>query len=237
MKFSIVIPCYNEEKNLPLILERFRAVIQREDIEVIIVNNGSTDGSATALEVLIPQFPFARCETVPVNQGYGFGILSGLRAARGEYIGWTHGDLQTPPSDFIRAVEIIESQGNPKNIYIKGSRRGRPFFDQAFSFGMGIFETLYFGTLLHEINAQPNIFHKSFFERWENPPYDFALDLYVLYQAKKERLKIFRFPVRFPPRVHGVSKWNTDFSAKWRFIQRTLLFSRELKKRIEKPTR
>ena len=41
IKYSIVIPCYNEEKNIPLILENFNNVIQRDDIEVLFVNNGS----------------------------------------------------------------------------------------------------------------------------------------------------------------------------------------------------
>jgi glycosyltransferase involved in cell wall biosynthesis len=234
MKFSIIIPCYNEEKNLPLILERSREIMTRDDIELVIVNNGSTDGSAVILGKLLPAYPFARSVTVEKNQGYGFGILSGLRAARGEYLGWTHGDLQTSPHDILQAINIIESHGNPKDIYVKGSRKGRPLFDRFFTFSMGLFETFYFGKVLYEINAQPNIFHKSFFEKWENPPHDFALDLYALYMAQRMRLKVFRFPVQFPPRVHGESKWNTDFSAKWKFIQRTLLFSRELKKRMRK---
>ena len=43
MKLSIIVPCYNEEKNIPLILEKFNNVIKNEEIEVILVNNGSTD--------------------------------------------------------------------------------------------------------------------------------------------------------------------------------------------------
>ena len=43
MNVSVVIPCYNEEKNIPLILDKFRKVIQDEELEVILVDNGSTD--------------------------------------------------------------------------------------------------------------------------------------------------------------------------------------------------
>ena len=46
MKLSIIVPCYNESKNIPIILERFAAIINREDIEVVLVNNGSTDNSS-----------------------------------------------------------------------------------------------------------------------------------------------------------------------------------------------
>ncbi|HRG76152.1 MAG TPA: glycosyltransferase family 2 protein, partial [Leptospiraceae bacterium] len=99
MKLSIVVPCYNEEKNIPLVLEKFQSVIKRDDVEVILVNNGSKDNSQLVLNELIPKYSFARTVLVEVNQGYGFGILSGLKEAKGDYIGWTHADMQTDPYD------------------------------------------------------------------------------------------------------------------------------------------
>lgn len=232
MKLSIIIPCYNEEKNIPLILDGFKEVIKREDVEFIIVNNGSTDNSEAVLDGLLPKYSFARKVNVKVNQGYGFGILSGLKEAKGEYIGWTHGDMQTPASDIIKALEIIEKNSNPQNIYIKGNRKGRRLFDRFFTFGMSVFESLYFGGLFYDINAQPNIFHRSFFEKWDGKaaPYDFALDLYAFYMAKKQNLEIIRFPVSFNKRIYGESNWNKDFFSKWKFIKRTVLFSIKLKK-------
>lgn len=144
MKLSIIIPCYNEEKNIPLILSGFLEVIKRDDIEVIIVNNGSKDASGEILKDLLPKCRFLKIVEIKVNQGYGFGILSGLKEAKGEYIGWTHGDMQTSPDDVTKALEIIEKAGNPKKIYIKGQRKGRPIFDNFFTLGMSIFESLFF---------------------------------------------------------------------------------------------
>ncbi len=234
-KLSIVIPCYNEEMNIPLVFEKFKEAIgNRNDIQVVMVNNGSLDESASVFETLLPKYPFAKLVTVVKNQGYGFGILSGLKESDGEFIGRTHADLQTDPKDVLKAYAIIEDMWNDKNLYVKWSRRGRPLFDQFFTMGMGVFESIYLWTPLREINAQPNIFHKSFFQSWENPPHDFALDLYVLYIAHKKRLKIVRFPVVFPPRIHGESSRNTSFKAKWKFIKRTLGFSTQLKKSLRK---
>ncbi|MEA2020027.1 MAG: glycosyltransferase, partial [Campylobacterota bacterium] len=53
MKLSIVVPCYNEERNIPLILEKFQSVINRDDVEVLLVNNGSTDNSQTIFDELV----------------------------------------------------------------------------------------------------------------------------------------------------------------------------------------
>ncbi len=230
MRLSIVVPCYNEKDNIPLILERFNEALNGEDLEVILVDNGSTDGSAQVLEELLPRYSFARKVTVEVNQGYGYGILQGLQECRGEYIGWTHADMQTDPADILRALKIIEEERGL--VFVKGNRKGRPLFDQFFTWGMSLFETFYLHEKLYDINAQPNIFPRIFYLEWEEPPHDFALDLYALYMARKKGLKVVRFPVDFPERVHGESKWNTGLAGKWKFIKRTLYFSVKLKHNI-----
>lgn len=230
MKLSIVVPCYNEEENIPLILERFNDVIKKEDIEVILVDNGSTDGSAEVISRLLPQYSFAKTVKVPVNQGYGYGILQGLKECAGEYIGWTHADMQTDPADVRKALDLIKQEKGL--VFVKGNRKGRPFFDVFFTVGMSVFETCYLREKLYDINAQPNIFPKVFYQGWENPPHDFSLDLYALYMARKKGLKVVRFAVDFPKRVHGTSKWNTGLAAKWKFIKRTMDFSVKLKKSL-----
>ena len=97
---------------------------------------------------------------------------------------------------------------------------------------MSIFETIYLNTKLWDINAQPNIFHRSFFKDLAEIPNDFSLDLFLLYIAKKKGYKILRFNVFFPPRLHGESKWNTGFKSKLKFIKRTIDFSSKLKRRL-----
>jgi polyisoprenyl-phosphate glycosyltransferase len=227
------VPCYNESKNIPLILKKFASVINRDDIEVLLVNNGSTDNSDTIFSELVSNYPFARVVDVEVNQGYGFGIVSGLKNAKGEFIGYTHADMQTDPADVLKALQIIEQQENPKNIYIKGDRKGRAIFDQFFTMGMSAFETIYLGKKLWDINAQPNIFHRDFFELIKDDcPKDFSLDLYFLYTAQKNGLNIVRFDVLFSERIHGESSWNSGLASKWKFIKRTIEFSIKLKKEL-----
>lgn len=232
IKLSIVVPCYNEQKNIPLILEKFNEVVKTEDIEVILVNNGSTDNSEIVLNELLPNYSFAKVVKVDVNQGYGFGIVSGLKEAKGNFIGYTHADMQTDPLDVIKAFKIIESQDDSKKCYVKGDRKKRRIFDQIFTTGMSLFETIYLGSKLWDINAQPNIFHKTFFQCLENIPKDFSLDLYFLYMAKKRGMNVIRFDVVFPPRVHGESSWNNGIVSKWKFIKRTIDFSIKLKKEL-----
>lgn len=235
MTLSIVVPCYNEKENISLILERFSQVIGDRRIEVLLVDNGSTDGSATVFETLVPIYPFARCVTVPVNRGYGFGIVSGLRQANGDYLGWTHADMQTDPNDVARAYDLLLAEGT-RNVFLKGRRKKRPLIDRFFTVGMSVYETFYLGTPLWDINAQPNLFPKAFFESLKTFPDDFSLDLYMYYMARHKGLKIKRFDVLFTERIHGQSKWNDQtFKSKQKFIKRTLEFSKGVKHGIYKP--
>ena len=229
LKLSVVIPCYNEADNIPLILKRFQEVIGDRNIQVVLVNNGSTDNSEEILEKLLPAYAFASVVRVPINKGYGYGILEGLKHADGDFLGWTHADMQTDPNDIVRAWELIKANGENPNIFVKGNRQGRPLVDKFFSIGMGLFESIYLGKFLWEINAQPNIFSRKFYCELRNPPYDFSFDLYILYMAKIKRQDIKRITVEFPQRMHGTSKWNTSVMAKWKFIKRTLSFSLRLK--------
>jgi len=230
MRFSLVIPCYNEAANLPLLLERCKELAAKPDVEVVLVDNGSTDSTAEVLENLLPKYPGFRSIRVEKNQGYGFGIVSGLKAAKGEILGWTHADMQTDPQDALFGLELFEKHGG--DIFAKGRRYGRPFMDVVFTVGMSVFETILLMRPMWDINAQPTMFSRSFFESWTVPPDDFSLDLYAYFQAQNCGLKVHRFPVRFSERAHGVSHWNVNWAAKRKFIRRTVDFSLQLKKKI-----
>jgi len=230
MKFSLVIPCYNESDNLPLLLERCKDIVRHSDHEVILVDNGSTDNSTDVLNHLIPYYPGCRSVRVQENKGYGYGILDGLRSARGEILAWTHADMQTDPQDVLRGLGHFEKFGS--NIFVKGRRFGRPVGDVAFTTGMSFFETVLLRKPMWDINAQPTMFSRVFLESWKEPPHDFSLDLYAYYQARKQKVSIHRFPVRFGERAHGMSHWNVNWAAKQKFIRRTVEFSLQLKKRL-----
>jgi glycosyltransferase involved in cell wall biosynthesis len=230
MKFSLIIPCYNEAANLPLLLERCKELAARPDVEVVLVDNGSTDSTAQILENLVPKYPGCRSIRVEKNQGYGFGIMSGLKAAEGRILGWTHADMQTDPQDALLGLEYFGNHGD--EIFVKGRRYGRPFMDVVFTVGMSFFETILLARPMWDINAQPTMFSRRFFESWTAPPDDFSLDLYAYFQAQRYGLKVHRFPVRFGERAHGVSHWNVNWAAKRKFIRRTVDFSLQLKKKI-----
>jgi len=228
MRLSLVIPCYNEAKNIPLLLERCASITEMGVIEVILVDNGSTDGSQKVLETLLPAYPGCRSIRVSINQGYGFGILSGLQESTADLLAWTHADLQTDPNDALRGLELFNAHGN--DIFVKGRRYGRPIGDSIFTLGMSVFETILLGKVMWDINAQPTMFSREFFMQWQSPPKDFSLDLFAYFFAKKLKIPVYRLPVFFGSRAHGVSHWNIGWASKWKFIKRTIAYSFKLRR-------
>ncbi|CAI3603077.1 glycosyltransferase family 2 protein [Clostridium neonatale] len=232
MKISIVIPCYNEEKNIKLILEEFKKISFGDyELELILVNNGSKDNSKNVLEEMKQYYDFLKVVEVVENKGYGYGILEGLKQANGEYMGWMHADMQTSPNEFCKCIKFI---GKDKNIFIKGLRKNRPISDTIFTLGMSVFETVYLRKKLYDINAQPTLFSRKLYEKFENPPYDFSLDLYVYYKAIEVGNKIVRFPVIQKERIYGTSSWNTGFKSRIKLIKRVISYSKLLKSNLRR---
>lgn len=233
MRLSLVIPCYNEARSLPQLMARCAELVSASpDCEIVLVDNGSTDDSPAVFATELAGKERIRCVRVPVNQGYGHGILEGLRSCEGDILGWTHADLQTDPMDALRALALFTDDPYPAHLFVKGARYGRPFADVVFTFGMSVFETFWMRQPLRDINAQPTLFPRAFFERWHDAPKDFALDLFAYAEAKAAGMRVRRFPVLFAPRQHGVSHWNVNWSAKIKFIRRTLDFSIRLRRDI-----
>lgn len=235
-KLSIVVPCYNESKNLDRLVSAFReAVGQRQDIELILVDNGSKDDTPAVLNKLLarPENAFARSVCVEVNQGYGYGILYGLKAGDGEFLAWTHADLQTPPEDVIRALNHIEQMPQPQLSLVRGSRKGRPFFDQFFTSAMGWVASAALRGSYFDVNAQPKVFHRSLMNHLADAPYDFTLDLYLLYVAEKLNLDVQLVDVRFDLRTEGESKGGGTLAGKYRLCKRTFSQIWKLRKSLQ----
>ena len=234
MKLSIIVPCYNEADNLPALVGAFREALGgRHGVEAVLVNNGSTDHSAQVFGELLarPDNRFARVVTVPVNKGYGYGILSGLCEGRGEFLAWTHADLQTDPRDVLHGFDRLSAEPEPAKCFLRGRRTGRPWFDRCFTLGMSVIASVALRSRLYDINAQPKLFHRSLLEHLDDAPWDFSLDLYVLHLANRLGLKILEEPTFFGERKHGQAKGGGTMRGKIRLTRRTLSFIFQLCRR------
>jgi glycosyltransferase involved in cell wall biosynthesis len=221
IKYSLVIPCFNEEKSLEVLLRQLVVVVERinNNVEFILVNNGSTDCTIEILSNLSSKN--ITLVSLDKNVGYGGGIKAGLLKCKGDFIGWIHADLQYSIFEVISELEKITS----KTEYIKGKRRGRTLFQNFISLNMSVFETLMFKSLVYDINAQPTLFRRHFLVHLTDMPDDFSIDLYSYVMAKRFNLNISRFKVNFVKRSHGKSSWNSGLVSLIKMSLRTVRYS------------
>lgn len=234
MRLAIIIPCYNERDNIPLIVSRLAETIGgRDDVEVVLVDNGSTDGSDAVLKSVLVDQALIRSVRVEYNQGYGFGILHGLASTDAEVLAWTHADMQTDPKDVLTGFDFMRGRAND-NVIVKGRRKNRKFLEVFFTFGMQVLATIALRVRLSDVNAQPKIFSRLFYDRFikDKAPHDFSLDLFVLYQAQVNGYPIIEIPVIFAERKYGVAKGGGSWRTRIKLIRRTISYIFELRRSL-----
>jgi glycosyltransferase involved in cell wall biosynthesis len=227
IRFSIVVPLFNEAANVKEVVAAFFQLAMRlNDLEIIFVDGASQDGTPELLTSELSRIKSERMKLLALEGrgGYGQDIMRGLQDAGGQFLGWTHADLQTDPTDLLRAFELIEK--NPQNTLVKGRRQGRRIFDVAFTSGMELVVRLLLNEKLSDINAQPKVFNREFYKKCliGQAPSDFSLDLFLLLQAVRSHHKIVEFPVHFHPRIAGEAKGGGSLPTKIALTRRTLKY-------------
>lgn len=234
LEFQLVLPCYNESKSLHFLVERaataaIEAGYDSSQFQLVLVENGSQDNSNEVLEELgkSPWAPWFTKVVIGQNQGYGFGVLQGLKATQAPFLGWSHADQQCDPRDAFLALKKLKDSGERK-VLVKGTRSGRNWKDKWVTHVFEAFAFFILGMKIKELNAQPKIFTRELLNEMEEAPKNFAFDLYVLYCALKADYRILTIPVLFPPRIHGVSNWASTFLGRYKTILGMLKYMLQL---------
>lgn len=113
-KLSLIVPCYNEEKNLMLFYSIVRGTFERKikDYEIVFVNDGSHDGTERIFDEIINSNDDSNIKTISFSRNFGkeAAILAGLNESDGEYTCIIDADLQQDPALVVKMVDILENK-------------------------------------------------------------------------------------------------------------------------------
>ncbi len=204
---SIVIPAYNEEKRLPRTLEQVMDYVgtrKFEFAEVLVVDDGSRDGTAKVAEQAAKRWPEVKLLRNPGNHGKGYSVRHGMLEAKGEWALFSDADLSAPIEEFIHlekavangnaAVAIGSRALNRELIGVHQSQlreaAGR-FFNLVMRVTVGLpFWDTQCGFKLFRADAAREVFKRVRMER-------FGFDAEALFIAKLHGFKTVEVPVRW----------------------------------------
>ena len=127
MQLSVVIPVRNEAENiLPLLAEIHAALEGKGEFEVVYVDDGSSDATPARLAEALKAHPRLRVLVHAESCGQSAALVTGFRAARGEWIATLDGDGQNDPADIPKLLAVRDGAGRPANLQlVAGYRKKR----------------------------------------------------------------------------------------------------------------
>jgi len=122
---SLIIPCYNEENTIELCVEKVRRINENQkfDLEIVIVNDCSSDKSAEKLKEISAKYPEIKTFTHEKNRGKGAALRTGLVSATGDFIGIQDADDEYNPMEYL---ELLKPLLENKADVVYGSRYLKP---------------------------------------------------------------------------------------------------------------
>lgn len=204
---SIVIPFFNEEPNVEKVLAEIASLLDGNgiDYEIIAVDNGSTDKTRELIETVSNSNPRVKSLRIPINQGYGHGILEGLKKTSGKYVGYADGDGQIDGESIIGCYK--ELQISPEFELAKGVPRRIPqsFYRAGVSKVYNLIVSSLFRIEAIGINCKPKIFTRELYRRLDLESKDWFIDAEIMIKCTRLNVRYIEYPIKVLEREKGSS--------------------------------
>lgn len=122
MKLSVIIPVYNSESTIALLVDKLQQALQGVLFEIVMINDGSRDNSEKVCKQLAKQFSNVRFVSLRRNYGEFNAVMCGLNWVQGEYSVMIDDDFQNPPDEILKLIETAE-KGDYDVVYTYYSKK------------------------------------------------------------------------------------------------------------------
>lgn len=216
---SVIVPVYNESKTIKQILDKVSSV--NIDKEVIIVDDGSTDGT----EKILKDLHASNMKIIyhSTNRGKGAAFLTGLANATGEFVIIQDADLEYDPVEYLKLFEAIKDD---KADLVLGARftqghTGLYLHRLGNKFLTGLFNLL-FGTKINDYLTCYKLFRRDVVNALDLKSASFDIEAEIVAKFSRKGLRIAEVPVSYYPRKYSEGKkirWSDGIHAIFTIIR------------------
>lgn len=204
ISLSVFFPVYNEEENLSATVERTLHVLEESpyvgEFEIILVDDGSTDGSAALAEKIAKGALAVRVIHHPQNMGYGQALKSGIAAARMDYVFFTDADLQFDIVELNALLAHVDQY--PVVIGYRSPRRD-PFMRLMNAWGWNLLNRLLFGLHIRDIDCAFKVFRRPLVQELALESEGAMISAEILIRLTRSGTPVKEIPVSHLPRLYG----------------------------------
>ena len=202
---SIVIPVFNEINFLYKLFDQIKLYFNSENIEIIVVDDGSTDGSSNLLKEIKDKknykFTFKLIK-LDINSGKGKAIQTGIKNSVGEYLLLQDADLELDTKDAKEMYDMITNNKDIKCIfgsrYLSGKlKKNNYFFNSLIGKMNSLIFNIFFSQSLSDVHCGLKILHRSVIEKIKLSVNDFGIEIDLASQIVRNNFFIYEFGVSY----------------------------------------
>ncbi|MGC1374202.1 MAG: glycosyltransferase family 2 protein [Candidatus Sulfotelmatobacter sp.] len=220
MKLSVIMPVYNERSTLRQVVDRVLAVPL--DIQLICVDDGSSDGSREILEQLASERPQMRVFYQPRNMGKGAALHRGFREAAGDFVIIQDADLEYDPAEYKLLLEPL-IQGSADVVYGSRFLSARPHRVLYFWHSVGNWILTVLSNALTNINLSDmetcyKVFRREILQSIPLKEKGFGFEPEITVKIAKRKLRIYEVGISYWGRTYEEGKkiqWKDGMRALW----------------------
>jgi glycosyltransferase involved in cell wall biosynthesis len=221
-KLSVIVPVFDERNTVVEIVRRMRAVELPVELEIVIVDDGSTDGTRDVLRQLADS-------TVHVvmherNQGKGAAIRTGLASVTGDLVLVQDADLEYDPQDWPKLLNPI-LRGKARVVYgsrFTGERRNMLFLHWVGNRFLSLITNVLYNTTLSDMETCYKLFDRSVLDGITIRASRFEFEPEITAKILRRKIRIYEVPISYTGREFDEGKkitWRDGFVALWTLVK------------------